>query len=458
MYPEKPPSPSPRLLTFVLPSENSRSCENASSSPDISYNAGGHNGISQVSSTTTTTGSSPNNFLNRLSRRISQSGANLKRKVSSKSGSRTGPIRRASEADKENRSIAVYLPTSSTLNAERGEKQSNLEGREVEKDEKKEKPRKATLKRGLRVSVMRRSKSEGASQEPEHWKLKSRTENRENEMERMGELAGDHLAQNEVLSEVSSHRGSYFYSNSLGVCWDGSERVHPDAFAFAPYSSNCDVVPVPVTTDSRVVYASTLSSFPPRPPLRPRTPPQLTPASQIAADYRALHPRTPSVYSFSDFDTPPVDPDFPQSNEEHDPSNASPAAAFMRTNAPRLDPINTVSLDCTKGYNSSTHSSTASSRPSDTFCEPLTPVLSEGSATSLESLARGNMLTTLENTADRALKKDEWQPSESQGFHRSRGILKYSLVDSKPVSLLRAKPSTVFSDGSSTVETWRDCE
>lgn len=50
---------------------------------------------------------------------------------------------------------------------------------------------------------------------------------------------------------------------------------------------------------ARVVYASTLSSFPPRPPLKPRAP-ELSPAAQIIADYRAQHGTlTPSVRSLS---------------------------------------------------------------------------------------------------------------------------------------------------------------
>lgn len=91
--------------------------------------------------------------------------------------------------------------------------------------------------------------------------------------------------------------------------------VHPDfLFSFQPYSSNSDVLPTaqqaynhppPIPSPaqlqaSRVVYASTLSSFPPRPPLRPRTP-ELTPASRIIAEYRALHGTlTPSVRGGAD--------------------------------------------------------------------------------------------------------------------------------------------------------------
>ncbi|TKA55561.1 hypothetical protein B0A53_02739 [Rhodotorula sp. CCFEE 5036] len=102
-------------------------------------------------------------------------------------------------------------------------------------------------------------------------------------------------------AEVHSNLGSYFWSDSLGVCWDGRERVHPDLlFAAQPYTSDADYIPIPqaqTSPSARVVYASTLSSFPPRPPLRPRSP-ELSPAAQIIAEYRAQHGTlTPSIRS-----------------------------------------------------------------------------------------------------------------------------------------------------------------
>ncbi|KWU43719.1 hypothetical protein RHOSPDRAFT_34698 [Rhodotorula sp. JG-1b] len=101
--------------------------------------------------------------------------------------------------------------------------------------------------------------------------------------------------------EVHSNLGSYFWSDSLGVCWDGRERVHPDLlFVAQPYTSDADFIPVPqaqTSPSARVVYASTLSSFPPRPPLRPRSP-ELSPAAQIIAEYRGKHGTlTPSIRS-----------------------------------------------------------------------------------------------------------------------------------------------------------------
>ncbi|KAM0752841.1 hypothetical protein T439DRAFT_323455 [Meredithblackwellia eburnea MCA 4105] len=78
-----------------------------------------------------------------------------------------------------------------------------------------------------------------------------------------------------------------YWEERLGICWDGREAVRPDLPFYEPYSSNSDEVP------TRIVYASTLSTFPPRPPLRTRMSAS-TPADQIIADYRAKHPRTPA--------------------------------------------------------------------------------------------------------------------------------------------------------------------
>ncbi|GAA6020521.1 hypothetical protein JCM11491_001384 [Sporobolomyces phaffii] len=375
------------------------------------------------------------NFFVRLSRRISQSGATLKRRVSSKG--QKAPVRRASEADKENRSTnraAAKDPMDDGNPARDGETRRNEET-----------PRKATLKRGLRVSVIRRTRSEGAPAST------AGRRPRPVDIEAAEELvdAPREPSTTETKSEVSSHRGSYFYSNSLGVCWDGRERVHPDAFLFKPYSSDADVLPSPVIASDRVVYASTLSSFPPRPPLRPRTPPLPTPASLIAAEYRALHPKTPSIYSFSDFDTPPSDSALAETTlslpTHADNGDDSPAP-------PPLEPLLTTydDLHAPRRYSSSVHSSTASSRPSRG--EPLTPALSEDSSTSLETLARDGHRPRLVGGDD-----------DTRGRHASSATEKLplpriALVDSGPIPPLRPKPSIVLSEASSTIDTWRDCE
>jgi hypothetical protein len=161
------------------------------------------------------------NFLVRLSRRISQSGATLKRKVSK--GQKT-PVRRLSEADKENRVERTrVVPRTEGEPMGRGDaldQNDNGKGGEAEG-----RPPKGTLKRGLRVSVMRRTKSEGT---PRGGRVIREASQEVEELAAAQEV-------NEDRSEVSSHRGSYFYSNSLGVCWDGRERgQHPFSLLSSP--------------------------------------------------------------------------------------------------------------------------------------------------------------------------------------------------------------------------------
>ncbi|GAA5886443.1 hypothetical protein JCM16303_001411 [Sporobolomyces ruberrimus] len=409
------PAP-PRPLTFALPSNVPEKRPAAQTNPSSSSSSGGPG--------------PSNNFLNRLSRRLSQSGANLKRKVSK---GNKAPVRRASEADKENRTNPVSAGQG-TQEISRGTLAPPAERNVAVEVPQDEKPRKGTLKRGLRVSVMRRTKSEGAPGRAPIRRAKPEDSEEQEEL-----VAVEPPRMNENQSEVSSHRGSYFYSNSLGVCWDGRETVHPDAFAFKEYSSNADVLPSPVTASSRVVYASTLSSFPPRPPLRPRTPPQLTPASLIAAEYRASHPKTPSVY---------YDPDL-----EITPTNASPTSP----SPPLLDSLISNTRVPMPRYSSSTHSSIASSRPSATFGEALTPGLSEDSSTSLESLVRD--ANDHEREDEEELDEDTTRVHEVAPLSTmSKEIPRFSLVDDGPVSLLHPKPSMVFSEGASTIDTWRDCQ
>ncbi|KAK4693491.1 hypothetical protein P7C70_g8914, partial [Phenoliferia sp. Uapishka_3] len=108
----------------------------------------------------------------------------------------------------------------------------------------------------------------------------------------------------EVLQKAKSEEPKLFWEERLGICWDGREQVLPDSPSYEPYSSNSDVLP------TRVVYASTLSTFPPRPPLLarrssltvpPPSPPP-TPASLLIAEYRSRNPLTPkpSTYGLHD--------------------------------------------------------------------------------------------------------------------------------------------------------------
>ncbi|GAA6036792.1 hypothetical protein JCM8097_003481 [Rhodosporidiobolus ruineniae] len=271
---------------------------------------------------------SPTSFLNRISRKLSQSRSNLVRRVSK--GSKASPT--ASKAHsihtspapvsggpQEKENLAPSFVAGHSLAAST----SSLAPSPVKSSPSKPFPLPAAaavateggapLKRGLRVSVMRRTKSEakrGGRIPTEGEKMEelvrrtagaveSAQEGQAGEGEGEGEATPVQKPAAEDWTEVHSNLGSYFWSDSLGVCWDGREQVHPDLlFSFQPYTSNSDVLPPHLQqphqprrappTQRRVVYASTLSSFPPRPPLRPRTP-EMTPASQIIAEYRKLH-------------------------------------------------------------------------------------------------------------------------------------------------------------------------
>ncbi|GAA5849031.1 hypothetical protein JCM8547_006416 [Rhodosporidiobolus lusitaniae] len=300
-----------------------------------------------LSSSLTHPSTSPTSFLNRISRKLSQSRTTLVRRVS-KSGARNSPTASkpqsvsggAAGEDKENRSPSPSPAVGGSHAREPSQTPSSLsalaarvEQLQMPSPEKNFSKRMslpaaprssspalpspplasksavagaAGLKRMRPTMTVRRTKSEA--------KRKGRIPNEEEKMrdlvrrtaegegagqEEEGGKEGRKSPPAEDWTEVRSNLGSYFWSESLGVCWDGREKVHPDfLFSFQPYSSNSDVLPPhhsPRDQLDRVVYASTLSSFPPRPPLRPRTP-ELTPASKIIAEYRALHGTlTPSV-------------------------------------------------------------------------------------------------------------------------------------------------------------------
>ncbi|SGZ25847.1 BQ5605_C024g09781 [Microbotryum silenes-dioicae] len=145
---------------------------------------------------------------------------------------------------------------------------------------------KTKLKRSFRAQLGR-SKSEG-----NHRPVSTGEEDRMDQLLRRTELASrrEESARTRTPSDIAS---GFFWSDSLGICWDGREEVRPDLLAPQPaYSSDADFVP------QRVVYASTLSTFPPRPPLKSSlsadaSSPTLSPANQVIAEYRALHGRLP---------------------------------------------------------------------------------------------------------------------------------------------------------------------
>ncbi|SCV70416.1 BQ2448_1810 [Microbotryum intermedium] len=145
---------------------------------------------------------------------------------------------------------------------------------------------KTRLRRSFR-GQLGRSKSEG-----NHRPGAAGEEERMDQLLRRTELASrrEDSARTRTPSDIAS---GFFWSDSLGVCWDGREEVRPDLLAPQPaYSSDADFVP------QRVVYASTLSTFPPRPPLKSSlsadaSSPTLSPANQVIAEYRAMHGRLP---------------------------------------------------------------------------------------------------------------------------------------------------------------------
>ncbi|GAA5893466.1 hypothetical protein JCM5296_007464 [Sporobolomyces johnsonii] len=372
-------------------------------------------------------------FLNRIGRKLSQSKTQLVRKVSK--GAKT-PSRKNTAGDKENRSTAEEAATSAARSSVEQSPQSPVVPTAS--------PAKgAGLKRGLRVSVMRRTKSEG----------RRKTGGIASEEQKMEDLVRrangvqPPAVDRESCTEVHSALGSYFWSDSLGVCWDGREQVHPDLVSFQPYSSDSDVLP-------RVVYASTLSTFPPRPPLRPRTPPQpeLTPASQIIAEYRAQY-GTLTPGTVVGFDSPPT------LDKEDDAAATNAGLVPPDTQLHRrTTPIDDGTLRPRYSRSiASDHSSTYSTPASATFAfgsglngGPL----SEDSSTSIESMARCG-----ENEGDTT----RVAPTPKR----------FKLVDEGPVPLpfataavvaalsVRHSPMFVLDDvhgEASSVEDWRECD
>lgn len=161
----------------------------------------------------------------------------------------------------------------------------------------------------------------------------------------------------------------------------------------------------------------------------------------IVAEYRALHGTvTPSIYSFSDFDTPPVD-----FEHEITPTNGSPLpdSPPPSHNLP-LDSNTTPTRAQLYAKSFSEHSSSGSS-----IGEPLTPGLSEDSSTSLESLARDGLGDN----------EEEEEDTTRVQLVAPKDLTRFTLVDSGPVPLpLHTKPSMAFSEAPSTVDSWRDCE
>ncbi|BGP17431.1 hypothetical protein JCM10213_003286 [Rhodosporidiobolus nylandii] len=284
-----------RAITFILPP--SASPAQAHDKPPTSPSSASHSHPST-------------SFLGRIGRKLSHSRTTLVRRVSKGGGKVKPPAAAAGEAekrgreDKENVAPSVLpapshaAPTLAGAGVEEQETQQNGGGAG------------APLKRaGL---TMRRTKSEaqrgasriGAKEQERVEELVRRTEGEE----ATPEGARSPITVREDWTEVHSNLGSYFYNDALGVCWDGREQVHPDLlFSFQPYTSNSDTLPAPLPPAGRpgalsrapppprqqhkYVYASTLSSFPPRPPLKPELKKEEeekeeTPAERIRREWR----------------------------------------------------------------------------------------------------------------------------------------------------------------------------
>jgi len=268
--------------------------------------------------------------------------------------------------------------------------------------------------------------------------------------------------------------------------------VRPDTtFAFQRYTSDADEIA------KRAVYASTLSSFPPRPPLRPRTP-ELTPARQIIAEYRATHsPLTPGTRSRSralsdaetavgsptptshlltplDMDNLTTRPPSPTAfgpihrSEAAPPDDATSPASPSSPSSP-MSPFSVAAAHAARSYASSSASSVASGAEerfrfgsgSETSAGGAGPFgLFAPSPIGLGAHARADSATSLESmggaaphgagVAGRAL-------AAAAKLRAPREMQRFQLVDDGPVP----KPSEAHDDSASSVvgvDEWKECE
>ncbi|GAA5922888.1 hypothetical protein JCM3775_006173 [Rhodotorula graminis] len=449
-----------RPITFALPPPTSHAHGNGALASPSTPSHERANPLSPSSAS-----ASPTSFLNRLSRKLSVGRTQLVRRVSK--GKKTSPS--ASKpvsvhaADKENRASSEAAAVAPAPGP--------------------------SLQRGTRVTAttMRRSKSEGKRaprlpvEEQKMQELISRTNG-------FVEAAGG--AGTVAAGDGRSYVGSLVWSESLGLCWDGREEVRPDTtFAFQRYTSDDDEVA------KRAVYASTLSSFPPRPPLRPRTP-ELTPARQIIAEYRATHsPITPGTRSrsraMSDADTAvgsptpnshlvtPLNmdnlttrPPSPTALGPIDPLVSAPLDEATSPASPSspTSPLSAAAAHAARSYASSSASSVASGAeerfrfgsgsetsagggggPFVLFAPSPIGLGAHGradSATSLESM--GGAAPVGVGTGTRPL-------AAGAKLHAPREMQRFQLVDDGPVP----KPSGPHDDAASSivdVDEWKDCE
>lgn len=226
--------------------------------------------------------------------------------------------------------------------------------------------------------------------------------------------------------------------------------MHPDLLTAQPaYSSNADFIPQ--AHPSRVVYASTLSTFPPRPPLRRLSsppPPTLSPAEAIIAEYRAAHGAlTPAL---------PLDPIISNDATPIPTPVAGPSSPKVRRQS--------------AAYARSVASSSSSSRaPSELRFQRGRA--SEDSSTSLESMRDAAPVAATKPSMEVTSVGPDYSPPAPSPLAFST-LPRFSLVDDGPVKRPEEAVATgqwatftsgdgTESDGSSlasSVEDWRDCE
>ncbi|GAA6056204.1 hypothetical protein RTBOTA2_004636 [Rhodotorula toruloides] len=307
---EKRVASSPRPITFALPPLPSPRL--SSTSPQLTPNSEHANPFA------TSPPSPSSGFLGRLGRKLSlgrrgsRKGAASSERRKSRDVSEQVPPALAVTEEKEN-----VPPSTSPRTARTGVRVQLVDPGPSTTSAAAPPSPDLSRRRSLRVSsaLLRRSKSEGSSPSPSSSAAPARRR-------RSARRGQDRLwTEEEKYAELASRRraergeggqgegggdGGYVWDEGLGLCWDGREMVRPDLLSSTnlpptePSTSNSDFLPPSSfpqpstpsglssstpTPSHRIVYASTLSSFPPRPPLKGKER-ELTPAERVVREYR----------------------------------------------------------------------------------------------------------------------------------------------------------------------------
>ncbi|KAJ8293648.1 putative FCP1 y domain-containing protein [Rhodotorula toruloides] len=505
---EKRVASSPRPITFALPPLPSPRL--SSTSPQLTPN-------SEHANPFATSPSSPSSgFLGRLGRKLSlgrrgsrKGAASSERRKSRDVGDQVPPSALAVTEEKEN------VPPSTSPRTARTGVRVQLVDPGPSAAAAPPSPE-LSRRRSLRVSsaLLRRSKSEGSS--PSAAPVRRRRSARRGqdrlwtEEEKYAELASRRRAERGGEGE-----GGYVWDEGLGLCWDGREMVRPDLLSSTtttphePYTSNSDFLPSSLpqaahthalsssTTSHRIVYASTLSSFPPRPPLKGKER-ELTPAEKVVREYREKWGwLTPSVRSFrlddeaeerekeegvnveegDEGDLPTPTPSNPLSTDGFPPLSPAPhpQTAIDARTLSRLDPSLPPHLSHTDSPSASpvspTHASKAStassSVPSERYGFTSRTRSSrgrkgrgEGGRGSRDSSAEGGEeggSETSHGTAEDDGEEDEDEDAEEEG--RKRGGAEGRL--GVPFQQRKMDGSFVTADEGAeedAVDDWQECE